>query len=484
MITDYRKVIEFIRKLNNYSLRKYNKALVEVDIDKLFLESDYLVEYNQCKEALATDCNNGEFVYARDYYNSNISDIDKTRKVEDMSDNDLMNLVNCIRYSQVGDLLILRYDEVKIFNNKVVKRNSFEIYDGILRECRSIVLDIVKFEVVSLPFYKFMNMNESEEYSEKSILNRLAKASTVEYTDKLDGSFIQITKLERNYPFYKYTDLLASSRNIENTEIVREAREWYEGHRDYKRLVEEYSDYTLMFEWVSLNDKHVVKYDLKDCGLYLIGMRHKETGDLLNYKEVIRIAEEYKVWHTKYYDITYDKMKESLSTFKASEKEGYVINIDGFLVKMKCSDYLGMVNILKEYGHENVVIKAVSDNKIDEVLLVLPEEYHERTRRTVDSIYEYIAKMDKTVKEISEYALEHQDTDIKIMSAWFNRLPKLVRGTVKRRYFNSIRNIPGDEVDYLRTNHIKMVDNYINLAELTKRQKVLDSINVDNYRTL
>ena len=322
MITDYRKVIEFIRKLNNYSLRKYNKALVEVDIDKLFLESDYLVEYNQCKEALATDCNNGEFVYARDYYNSNISDIDKTRKVEDMSDNDLMNLVNCIRYSQVGDLLILRYDEVKIFNNKVVKRNSFEIYDGILRECRSIVLDIVKFEVVSLPFYKFMNMNESEEYSEKSILNRLAKASTVEYTDKLDGSFIQITKLERNYPFYKYTDLLASSRNIENTEIVREAREWYEGHRDYKRLVEEYSDYTLMFEWVSLNDKHVVKYDLKDCGLYLIGMRHKETGDLLNYKEVIRIAEEYKVWHTKYYDITYDKMKESLSTFKASEKEG------------------------------------------------------------------------------------------------------------------------------------------------------------------
>lgn len=484
MLKDYEKVIAFIKRLDNYSVRKYNKHLREIGVERLFSESNYLVEYTKCKKELMIDKNNGDIKYVREYYNEHMKDIDQTRKIDDMSDSDLMNLINCTRCAQSVDFLIIRYDEVKVFNNKLIKGNVFNIYEGLLRECRSIVLDINRYKVVSLPFYKFMNLNESEDYSEKNILDRLAKANVVEYTNKIDGSFIQITKLNREYNFYKYQELLASSRNVDETEIVGNAREWYENHPEYKLLVRSYPEYTLMFEWVNLKDKHVVKYESKDCGLYLIGMRHKETGVLLNYKDIIKIAEEYRVRHTEAYDMNYKEIKKSLNEFKASEKEGYVINIDGFLVKMKCKDYLNMVNIMKEYGHENTVIKAVSDNKIDEVLMILPEEYHDRTNKTVDMLYDYINRIDMVVKGLTEYALTNKDKNMADINKWFKKLPKLVRGTVKREFFNNIRGIRGDEIDYLRTNHIKMENNYINMTELTKRDKSLRSINIDDYKTL
>lgn len=484
MLKDYEKVLAFIKKLDDYSIRKYNEHLDKIGVDKLILESDYLVEYNKCKEALMTDKNNDNIEYVRDYYNEHINDIDQTRKIIDMSDNDLMNLINCVRCAQSDDFLIIRYDEIKIFNNKLIKGNVFNIYEGLLRECRSIVLDINRCKVVSLPFYKFMNMNESEDYNEKNILDRLTKASIVEYTNKIDGSFIQITKLNSEYDFYKYPELVASSRNIDETEIVRGAREWYENNPEYKLLVRSYPEYTLMFEWVSLKDKHVVKYESKDCGLYLIGMRHKETGVLLNYKEVIKIAEEYRVRHTEIYDISYKEMRESLNEFKASEKEGYVVNIDGFLVKMKCKDYLNMVNIIREYGHENAVIRAVSDNKVDEVLMLIPKEYHDRTNKTVDMLYDYIGRIDKIVKDLSEYAIANKDKNMGDINKWLKKLPKLVRGTVKREFFNYIRGISGDEIDYLRNNHIRMGNNYINMAELTRREKALRNINIADYKTL
>lgn len=487
MYQDYKKVLAFVNKLNDYSKRKYNKELKDIDkpcFETLFMDSDYNRDYQKYKDELLEDKNNNNIEYVRAYYREHMTDIGLYRKVEDMSDNDLMNFINCIRVNQMGDFVIIRYDEIRIFNNKVLDRNVFNIYDGLLRECRSIVLDINRCKIVSLPFYKFMNLNESEDYSEKNVMYKLSRADLVEYTNKLDGSFIQITMLDRIYNFYKYPEILASSRNIEDSEIVKNAREWYENHPEYKNLVRSYPEYTLMFEWISLKDKHVVKYSSKDCGLYLIGMRHKKSGSLLNYKDVVKIGEDYGVKHTEVYDITFKEMKDSLSAYKASEREGYVVNIDGFLVKMKCADYLNMVQLMREFGHENAVIRAMSDNRIDEIFMTLPKEYHDRTRETVELLSKYIQDVDKVIKDLTEYAVNHRSSDMKVMDKWFKKLPKVVRGSIKRRFFNHLKGIEGIEWDYLRTNNTKLDNNYINLTEFMKRKKLIEEINLKDYETL
>lgn len=498
MLQEYKKVLAFLERLEDYSRRKYGKRLNDIEIngvrsclDVILYDSDYYKDCEECKKELLMDRSkeNNNIEYVKAYYKKRIENVELSRSIMEMSDYDLMNLINCIKVSQLVNLILIRYDDERIYNNKLLSGCVFDIYEGVLRECRSIVIDIDKFKVVSLPFYKFMNLNESEDYAESTVLDRLKRANKVEYTNKLDGSFIQITTIDSNIKrFYEYPELLASSQNILETELIKDARKWYECNTNYKLLVRSYPEYTLMFEWISLKDKHVVKYESKDCGLYLIGMRHKKSGRLLSYNEVVEIAEKYSVWHTDIYDMTYEKMRESLYEFKASEKEGYVVNIDGFLVKMKCVDYLNMVRIIKEYGHENAVIKAVSDKRIDEVLMEIPKEYHDRTRITANRLYAYIERIDKDVDDLVEYAIDKKNKEglgIEEIAEWIKTLPKILRGTIKKKFFNKIKGIVDEnEVDYLRNNHTKMLNNYINMAELERREKLLTGINVNDYKTL
>lgn len=493
MLKDYEKVLMVLERINNYTIKKYNKALYEIDkdkyrsvLDRLFYESDYINDYNTCKLRLLENYGDSKRIdeQVRKFYKENMNGIDTSNTIENMSDNDLMNYINCTKTAQLENLLIIRYDEVRIYNNKAIGRNVYDIYEGVLRECRSIVIDIREFKIVSLPFYKFMSIDECEEYSRSNILKRLNNAKIIEYSDKIDGSFIQITKLKEKYSYYEYNELLTSSKNIIDGEVVDDARKWYDNHINYRELINEYPDYTVIFEWVSMNDKHIVKYEKEDCGLWLIGMRHKESGKLLNYHEVVEIANRFQVKHTEIYDINYNLANESLSKFKCSEKEGYVINIDGFLVKMKCSDYLDMVNILKENGHENAVIRAVSDNRIDELMMVLPDAYHSRVNETLDIIYDFIEKTSTLVTDLSQYAISNKDVDVEVMNKWLKGLPKVVRGTVKKLYYNNIKGFKNPDIDYLRGNHFRLENNYINMAELNKRKKIIDSLDINKYKTL
>lgn len=497
MLKDYKRVLLVMEKLNSYAKRVYGKALADIDkgeyrsvLDRVYYESAYCQSFLECKKAWGeidvTLRENGE-VQAKDFWPQYIKDVDMTRNVEEMSENDIMTFLNSLTSSQVGDFIIIRYNEYRIFNNFVMLGNTYDAYEGLLRECRSFVFNVRTLRVVSLPYYKFMNRGEATDYMEPVLLERLKRAKLVEYSDKMDGSFIQITMLDKVYDFYKYPELLTSSKNILNTETVVLGRKWYETQPEYKNLVRGNPEYTFMFEMIDPEDKHVVRYNKDQYGLYLIGMRHKETGEIVSYHNVVKMAEKYGVRHTTVYDITYSEMQESLTEYKASQKEGYVVNIDGFLVKIKCDEYRNMVALLRggeKSGNANSVIIAISNDSLGELISTLPEEYHEDVNATAKEVYAYIELAEKTVNELVNYLLS-VSVQAGQAASWCKKLPKPFGGVVRTIYFNKLRGIDGKyQSDFLRTNNVKMQNNYINHEELKRRRKTLTEFKIDQYKTL
>ena len=459
MLKDYKRVLLVMEKLNSYAKRVYGKALADIDkgeyrsvLDRVYYESAYCQSFLECKKAWGeidvTLRENGE-VQAKDFWPQYIKDVDMARNVEEMSENDIMTFLNSLTSSQVGDFIIIRYNEYRIFNNFVMLGNTYDAYEGLLRECRSFVFNVRTLRVVSLPYYKFMNRGEA----------------TV----------------------YKYPELLTSSKNILNTETVVLGRKWYEIQPEYKNLVRGNPEYTFMFEMIDPEDKHVVRYNKDQYGLYLIGMRHKETGEIVSYHNVVKMAEKYGVRHTTVYDITYSEMQESLTEYKASQKEGYVVNIDGFLVKIKCDEYRNMVALLRggeKSGNANSVIIAISNDSLGELISTLPEEYHEDVNATAKEVYAYIELAEKTVNELVNYLLS-VSVQAGQAASWCKKLPKPFGGVVRTIYFNKLRGIDGKyQSDFLRTNNVKMQNNYINHEELKRRRKTLTEFKIDQYKTL
>ena len=102
------------------------------------------------------------------------------------------------------------------------------------------MIDLRTMKIVSLPFYKFRNMGECEQYSLDNILKRLQRAKIVEFADKLDGSFIQITYSDSLYDGHNY--ILTSSKNLDEvvSPVIKYAREFYEKNKSYQRMISDH----------------------------------------------------------------------------------------------------------------------------------------------------------------------------------------------------------------------------------------------------
>lgn len=465
MLKDYMNVIEYIKKLDICISKIYGKGLYELD-------------YNGSSSSLERvikdiKINNKE----RDI---NTFDIDISRSLNYMTYDDILNFLLCTKSSQYGTFVLIRYSEIGIWNNTWMKAAPFDAYNGLLREMRSIVIDLFTYEIISLPFYKFMNINENKDYLESEIMNRLMASKLVEYADKIDGSFIQITSLNKRYSFYPYSDLLTSSKNLKDTLIVNDARKWYEEHTNYKYFVNAYKEYTILFEWISFDDRHIVNYTKEDCGLWVIGMRHKVTGELVSYNMVVSLAEKFGLKHTEVVYGTYEEIKHSLSKYKSNEKEGYVLNIDGFLVKLKCQSYLNMVGLIKEKTSSNAVIKSIDENTFDELLLQLPDEYRLRISEMADKVYNYLDLMDLNLNLCLEY-LRNKHLEINDINQWFNSIPQVLRGALKKQYFSELKGKPIEaRKTYLKVAGIAN-SSCITLKEIENRLEKLNKININDY---
>jgi len=350
-------------------------------------------------------------------------------------------ILSMLNIRQYGDYVIFKYIKIEVLfsrDESITYSKFWNLYDGIFRECRGITIDVVNNEVVALPFDKFFNINECEENNEKNIRNMVKNAKYVEFSNKLDGSLI-ISRYYRDDIW-----LSSSSYAGDGSPIIRFARKCMDDN--YKKLLMDYSDYTCMFESIFSGDPHIVVYSQREFGLYLIGMRNVKTGELKRYSEVIEIAQRYNVKSTEQYLVSLDYILDTKSHYKASQKEGFVMNIDGYLVKIKCDDYILFHRMAESNCSKNTIIKALYYDRIDDLRSSIPEPFIEKFDEDMGVIRTYCNLMDIHVNKY----LENAPKDKVEFFNWVKSVPKFLRNYVINKYL-------GKNFSYLSYNDV--VDN-------------------------
>ena len=127
-------------------------------------------------------------------------DIDPNRTWREMTLADMEVVIGVLKYSAYDEFLLIRYDEPALWSCKALEplEDFWTAFGGLLQECRSAVVNIDTMEYAMLPFAKFRNLNEGPAYTLSVVQERISRASVVEFSEKLDGSMIQMRYLGDN----------------------------------------------------------------------------------------------------------------------------------------------------------------------------------------------------------------------------------------------------------------------------------------------
>lgn len=383
--------------------------------------------------------------------------------IDQLQDEDALEKIKLLEINQFNEFILLRYarysnvyEETDILPNEV-----WDLYDGFYMECRSLVIDLRREEIVLAPFKKFRNLNECPENSLENITEKIRTAKTIEISNKLDGSM-------QSARWYCNRVIMSGSQ------AINPARSWrlQDGYRrliekeNYVTMLKENPVYTFIFEYITLEDSHVVKYSKEQEGLYLIGMRNVATGEQLNYKQVIAMANKYDVLTTEIYDKTFEQILQETKTVKSDKQEGFVINIDGHMVKVKMDDYTQIHRMLSKVSSINLTIRCIADNTVDDLLSKIPVAYQSRVFAVMKIVKRYIEKVNCIV---NSYVLMAPKGDRKEFMVWVEEnVPKKYKSYVKNVYLgipnNYIKSGSDKQPHYLRLKDMG-VDDYGSIFE-------------------
>lgn len=369
------------------------------------------------------------------------------------------NLLSCLELNQHKNFLLFRYARYSNIYDDETENSGEDFwnrYDGFYRECRSVVIDVVNDHIVLCPFAKFFNVNELDETSFKNIQSRINKAKTVEFSDKLDGSMQSAT-------WYDKKIVMAGSQaiNPDNSWRLQDGYKMIYKLPGYKRMLKEHPDTTFIFEYISLKDAHIVKYTKEQEGLYLIGIRSNRTGIELPYKTVIETAMLYNIPTTRVFNKTFTQVMSELNDKSSDEAEGFVINIDGYKVKLKYNDYVYIHCVLSKLSSINLIIRSIADDKYDDLLAKLPLAYHDNVKRIASVVVNYIKETEKKIR------------------GYYNRAPK---NNKKEFMLYVSENVPQEYQSYCRELYFGNNINVIKSGnEKNPHYKRLKDMGIDDY---
>ena len=327
--------------------------------------------------------------------------------------------------------------------------NFWELHNGLYRECRSVVIDLVNNELVLAPQSKFDNIDGGMNgWDMSSIRDRISNSKKVEITNKLDGS-------NQNYRWYHGEVVGSGSQALDIKESWRLKRGYQLLNKNYIRLLQDNPDYTFMFEFISPDNPIVVHYTKEQEGLYLFGARNVNTGKELSYEKIIELSNLYDVKCTDIYNDTLDDILGKVDDYNSNEKEGWVINIidkdtdENFKAKLKVTDYLLMHKAITKMVSPNAIIEALRFNRYDDFFAKIPIAYREQATKTANNIIAYV----KYLKNQSEgyFLASPFSRDRKTFMIWVDQnVPKRFAGYVKNLYLNK----PVDYFDKLKNSEV------------------------------
>lgn len=332
----------------------------------------------------------------------------------------------CLQVNQFNEFILIRYGLHEMADGMWTNPNS------IYRECRSIVIDLEKEKLVLTPFRKFFNINEVDENKIKMLENKIKKAKILEITNKLDGSM-------QSARWYNDKVFLAGSMAMDVNNSWRLKDGYSMLTENYIQMIKENLDYTFIFEYISIQDGHVVLYNKQDEGLYLIGIRNVVTGEQLSYSQIKEYAKRYNAKMTQIEDLTFEEVLTKMKEFKSNQKEGWVLNIDGQFVKIKCDDYVHLHRLLDKVSSINVIIENIAEDRYDDLLSKIPENYKDRIKKVAKIIFDY---KNTIIEKINNYFELAPKDDKKDFMIWVdNNVPNDIKGYVRCIYLNRDFNV-------------------------------------------
>lgn len=338
----------------------------------------------------------------------------------ELNDKRYIDFLSCLELTIESELVMLRYGLSSVHEDLWLNK------DSLYKECRSLVIDLKNEELVITPFKKFFNLNETEENKIDLVLKQIENAKILEFTDKLDGS-MQCAR------YYNNNIIFTGSRSL-NKETSWRLKDGYSMlTENHKKMIKENDKLTFIFEYISIRDSHVVKYNKSDEGLYLIGIRNVDTGEEYSYSEISKFSKKYNIKMAQIEDIKLDEILEKCKTLKSNEKEGWILNIDGKKIKIKVDDYVYIHKILDKLSSINLVIRCISNGKFDDLIAKIPDIYRDEILNTSKIIYRYI---DKINKDANYYFSKAPKDKIKFYKYVYNDVPKEVSRHVIKLYNN------------------------------------------------
>lgn len=324
--------------------------------------------------------------------------------------------------------------------------NFFEIYNGLYRECRSIVFDLKNDTIELASLSKFKNYNEDEDsWKDDNIWKKYDNASGNFYiTNKMDGSYQQY-----RYDVKEDEIIGSGSSALDRNESWRLSEGYSLLTDGHKRMFKDFPDWTFIFEYISPKNPIVVKYTKEQEGLYLLAARNVYDGSEMTFTELKGKASWYSIKITENYADSLSEVLSQTGKYTSDEKEGWVLDIIGvdgvhFRTKIKTESYLLMHRILAGKVSPNAVVQAIHDNILDDFLSTVPEAYRSIIDEYKENVYLYIRLMKQTVnfyyQKIEKNGLESK----KEKMIWIqNNVPKDFQGAVRNK-------VLGYENDYLK----------------------------------
>ena len=250
-----------------------------------------------------------------------------------------------VRATRDGDLLMFSYTPPAQYAGRW---NAFE------RLSRGLILHATSGEVVARPFDKFFNWGEG---------GRTSDAPIVAVMEKMDGSLI--------IGFHHDGRWRAATRGS----FTSDQAQWAQRQLDaLPALADVPTHWTLLAEAVYPANRIVIDYGGRE-NLYLLAMRHRQTGDYADLSLVSETAAQLGLPRPATYDHldTIDGIHAALQGMTANEEGFVALYADGQRFKFKSAAYLELHKLV--FGLTfRAALESVRDGKVEAIRQIVPEE--------------------------------------------------------------------------------------------------------------
>jgi len=313
------------------------------------------------------------------------------------------------------------------------------------RECRGLVFETDTGKIIGRPLHKFFNLGEND----KVQISDLDWTRVVAVWDKLDGSMVTSHRVNGIIDF--------KTKKSFDSDVVIAAKAFINNKaQNVLNFCNEIVDeFTPIFEFTSPERRIVIGFEEEK--LTLLHVRHIKTGAYipLNDPALRELIEKHNIDVLSPVDLKKDDkgaldVADLLSFLKTAQQiEGYVIQFEHDMVKVKCDWYRNAHKVVS-FLRVRDVVRMVLDASIDDAKAFITEVGY--SIKPIEDIEH------KVVSEINAIAKEVED--VKALSVSNNMAVKDVAITYKSHPYralimNAVRDIENDYVDYYRRHNLK-----------------------------